>query len=129
MLVRTYSEMLLIYAVSSVPGEPVRSYFPPVHTSEFLSEPLTRKVVGHGTNESAVPALTLMWTQMVVPASTQSFKPNHVVLLMPTTSSTSNETHVVIDSDDCRRTVGESSAADRETFSEKNECRKRSTPS
>ena len=114
-----YSEMLHIYGVSSVIGEPLRSYFPPVHTSEFLSEPLTRKVVGHRTNESVFPALTLMWTQMVVPASTQSFQPNHFVLLVPTTSSTSNETHVIIDSDDCSSTDGESSDADEETFSEK----------
>lgn len=84
-----FSEMMHIYALSACIGQPIRSYFPPQLTMEFLSEPFSRKVVGEGVNKSGQAISTIMWSQML--PFNETFNPNHFVPLMSRNLSDTGE--------------------------------------
>ena len=75
-ILRSYSELAHIYAVSAAIDKPLRSYFPPQINSEVLAEPFSRKVVGRKVMLSEQSVATVMWTQMHVPHSLRDFSPN-----------------------------------------------------
>ena len=92
-----YADMLHIYALSAAVGQPIRSYYPPQLSAEFLSEPFSRKVVGRNVQKSATPLGTVMWTQMTFG---DTFQPNHFVPLVRKSSSNSNVTPIEVHDDD-----------------------------
>ena len=48
-----------MHALSAAVALPLRSYYPPISTKEFLPTPFSRKVVGRGV-KPATPAVTVM---------------------------------------------------------------------
>ena len=105
----SYSEILHVFALSAVIKCPIQSYFPPSSVNQFLSDPFSRKCCGRDVNLFALPAFTLMWTQMSIPRSAQHFNPNHFVPLCRRVKQNApvikldtehKPDHISIDSDD-----------------------------
>ena len=76
-----YSELLHLYALSASLGRTIDSYYPPVISSTFHSEPFNRKVIGRNVHQSKPSCCKIMWTQTLVPKSSRDFNPNHFVPL------------------------------------------------
>lgn len=75
-----YADLLHIYALSAAMNIPIRSYYPPHLSMEFVSQPYSRKVCGRGVNASETQTCTVMWTQMQLTPG--PFVPNHFVPLL-----------------------------------------------
>ena len=78
----SYSDLLHMYAISAAIKKSLRSYYPPMLSSEFLAEPYRRKVVGHGVNSSEATTAIIMWTSARLPNMPGNFTPNHFVPLL-----------------------------------------------
>jgi hypothetical protein len=79
-VLKSYSEMAHVYALSAAIGRPIRSYYPPQINPEYSSEPHTRRIVGRNVSDTN-PNIVIMWTQMKVPVTMNDFRPNHFVPL------------------------------------------------
>lgn len=78
----SFSDLLHMYAASAALNLPIHSYCPPTtFGSEFLSGPLTRRVYGRGVRQTAIPDVTIMWSQFNVPVRMRDFLPNHFTVL------------------------------------------------
>ena len=85
-----YADLLHIYALSAAMNIPIRSYYPPHLSMEFVSQPYSRKVCGRGVNASETQTCTVMWTQMQ--HTPGPFVPNHFVPLLRKHSVDDHET-------------------------------------
>jgi len=93
--INKFSEILNMYALSAVMGKPITSYYPPMVSSTFHTEPFTRKIIGRNVKESSTSAATVMWPQMTIPNAMNGFVPCHFVLLH--NKKPTNESYITID--------------------------------
>ena len=89
--------MRTIAATSSVLGFPIQMYCPPSNAVHFLTEPLTKRVLGRGVRPTFEPCSHLMWAQMHVPHVPRDFGPDHFALLCKRKDLDANEPYLVVD--------------------------------
>ena len=78
-----FSELLVIFVASAALSIGIQSYCPPTFNTEFLSEPMSRKIYGRGVHKTKATAATIMWSMTFVPQRLNEFRPNHFVVLYP----------------------------------------------
>ncbi|CAC5366258.1 unnamed protein product [Mytilus coruscus] len=81
-VIGAYSDMQHMYGLSAVINKPLQSYYPPLVSSNYHTEPYHRKIVGRTVNESEEAAVTIMWTMKVRPQPFAVLDPNHFVPLL-----------------------------------------------
>ncbi|CAC5409598.1 unnamed protein product [Mytilus coruscus] len=117
-----------MYGLSAVINNPLQSYYPPLVSSNYHTEPYHRKIVRRHVNESEKAAVTVMWTMKVRPQPFAVFDPNHFVPLLRL-QTTSSQFVVLDDSSDQDHTSNQSNAKSNKYNKEgtnqdhKNHCR------
>ena len=89
-----FSEMAHLYALSTVLGQPIFSFYPTPFIECEVSEAHRRKVVGRGVKNKTA-SLSFMWSSASKPKAPKKFKPNHFVLLTKESQSTQTVADVV----------------------------------
>lgn len=96
----SFSDLQHMYALSAALGKPIQSYYPPLVSSTFHTEPYHRKVIGRTVNDSEEAAVTVMWTSIASPISEDAFVPNHFVPLIKRCTVPTETVNLDLSSDD-----------------------------
>ena len=83
----TDSDIMAVYAVSSVIGQPIQLYYPPI-TAQFQTSPLTCVVSGRGQAAARTASIVIMWSTgasvpAVGPVTINHFVPLHASCCSP----------------------------------------------
>lgn len=73
---RSYSETLVIYALSAALSTAIETCCPPTRNAEFLSQPYSRKVCGRGVRRPHEPAVIVVWSSSTLPQRAKDFRPD-----------------------------------------------------
>ena len=75
------SDLDTMYAISSVIGRSLQSYFPPINFTVMSDYPLCNRICGRGVN-GGIEGPVIMWSMIGdIPRNPHQYKPDHFVLL------------------------------------------------